>query len=183
MLPEPGTAAEPSLLLPASPWSSETGAVGVEPTHRDQGQPEVTDLSQQPVQCWLIGEPTGDGSLRAVAADLKAAKPVRPPVIEDPFNADLPPARLSLAVHGRSPRGRAVSLRCTDAHGAVHGDACSERECRSGSGIAAPVMRLSPEAVIAIPKVGARSSFLARYERLPGLGITRRCHAGGIFPA
>src|SRR5262249_39472510 len=76
---------------------------GVEPAHRVQGQAEVTDLGQQPVQRGLIGEQAEADCLRAVAADLEAAEPVRPAVIEDALDADLVPARPSWAAHDCSP--------------------------------------------------------------------------------
>src|SRR5580693_4928693 len=47
-----------------------SGISGVQPARRDQGQPEITDLGQQPVQCGLVREQANDDCLGAVAAGL-----------------------------------------------------------------------------------------------------------------
>ncbi len=59
------------------------GVTGVEPAHRDQGETEVADLGQQPVQRGLIREQANDDRLRTVADDLEATEPVRPRFIKD----------------------------------------------------------------------------------------------------
>jgi hypothetical protein len=80
-----------------------SGFADVQSAHRDQGQPEVTELGQQAVQCRLIGERARNDRLGAVPGDLEAAEPIRPMVIEDTVNADLVPARPSWVAHGRPP--------------------------------------------------------------------------------
>src|SRR6266550_4513258 len=70
--------------------------------HRDQGQTEVANLCQQPVERGLIREQASDDRLRAIVADLETAKPVRPPVIKDAVDADLVEGGLPRAVHAWS---------------------------------------------------------------------------------
>src|SRR5215470_12178427 len=77
---------------------------GVESAHRDQVQPEVTDLAQHPVQCGLVGKQAKDDRVRAVGADLETAEPVRPLVVENAVDADLVTDVPALAAHARSPR-------------------------------------------------------------------------------
>ena len=84
------------------------GRVRVEPAHRDQAQPKVPDLRQDPVQRGLIGQPSRDDRLRAIIADLEAGEPVRPPVIEDAFDAELVAGRPPEAAHTRSPSAQAA---------------------------------------------------------------------------
>jgi hypothetical protein len=52
-------------------------------TYRDQEQPEVANLGQQPVQSSLIGDRAGDHGFLPVAADLQALEPGGPPPVED----------------------------------------------------------------------------------------------------
>jgi len=59
------------------------------PAHGDQGEPEVADFGQQPVQRGLVGDQAADDRLLAPAADLKAVEPRCPPVIQDTRHADL----------------------------------------------------------------------------------------------
>src|SRR6266581_7409084 len=78
---------------------------GVQLAHRDQGQTEVANLCQQPVERGLIREQASDDCLRAIVADLETAEPVRPPVIKDAVDADLVAGGLPRAVHAwPSPR-------------------------------------------------------------------------------
>src|SRR5712671_3471897 len=78
---------------------------GVQLAHRDQGQTEVADPCQQPVQRGLIREQASDDRLPAIVADLEAAEPVCPPVIKDAVDADLVAGGLPRAVHAwSSPR-------------------------------------------------------------------------------
>ena len=80
----------------------------LEPAHRDQAQPEVPDPRQDPVQRGLIGQRSRDDRLRAIVGDLEAGKPVRPPVIEDAFDAELLAGRPPGAAHTRSPSAQAA---------------------------------------------------------------------------
>src|ERR1700683_3127381 len=66
-----------------------SGIAGVQPAHRDQAQPEVTNLGQQPVQCGLVRKQAGDDGLGTVAAELEAAEPVSPLVVQDAVDAAL----------------------------------------------------------------------------------------------
>src|ERR1700733_1207405 len=88
------------------------GVAGVEWAHRDQAQPEVADLGQQPVPCGLIGKQGNDDRLRAVAAELEAAEPVRPLVVEDAVDADLVAGGPPRAPHVCPPSPLAAST-CT----------------------------------------------------------------------
>ena len=76
---------------------------GVESVHRDQAQPEVTDLAQHPVQCGLVGKRARDDRVRALGVDLETTEPVSPLVVEDAVDADLVTDRPPLAAHARSP--------------------------------------------------------------------------------
>src|SRR5215469_15804254 len=84
------------------------GRVRVEPAHRDQAQPKVPDLRQDPVQRGLIGQRSRDDRLRAIIGDLETGEPVRPPVIEDAFDAELVAGRPPGAAHTRSPSAQAA---------------------------------------------------------------------------
>jgi len=87
-----------------------SGVTGGQLAHRDQGQAEITDPGQQPVQRGLIREQASDDRLRTVAADLEAAEPFRPPVIEDAVDADLVPGGPPRAAHAcSSPRLAAIA--------------------------------------------------------------------------
>ena len=88
-----------------------SGATSAQLAHRDQGQAEIADPGQQPVQRALIREQASDDRLRAVAADLEAAEPVRPPVIEDAVDADLVPGGTPRVAHAcSSPRLAAIAI-------------------------------------------------------------------------
>src|SRR6266700_386002 len=89
----------------------------VEPAYRDQAQPEVADLGQHSVQCGLVREQANDDRLGAVAADLEAAEPVRPPVVEDAVDADLVAGGPPRAVHACSPPRLAASTRTIPCRG------------------------------------------------------------------
>jgi hypothetical protein len=62
---------------------------GIQSTHGDQAQPEVTDFGQQSVQGGQVSEQAGDDRLLAVAADLKAVEPGGPPAVKDALDTDL----------------------------------------------------------------------------------------------
>src|SRR5215472_3410889 len=79
--------------------------------YRDQAQPEVADLDQQSVQRRLIGQLARNDRLGAIAADLEAAEPVRPPVIEDAIDTDLVVGTTLQAAHARSPLRQGASAR------------------------------------------------------------------------
>src|SRR5262249_25539719 len=79
------------------------GLAAARPAYRDQAQPEAADLRQDSVQRRLIGEHPRDDCLGALAADLEAAEPVRPPVIEDAVDTDLVAGRPPRAIHARPP--------------------------------------------------------------------------------
>jgi hypothetical protein len=53
--------------------------------YRDQEQPEVAYLGQQPVQGSLIGDRADDDGVLPVAADLQVLEPGGPPPVEDPL--------------------------------------------------------------------------------------------------
>jgi len=72
---------------------SRFGLAGVQPTHRDQAEPEVADLGQQPVQGGLVSDQAANHRLLALAADLQAAEPRGPPHVQDTRHADLIPGR------------------------------------------------------------------------------------------
>jgi len=57
--------------------------------HGDQGQPEVADLVQQPVQGGLVGYLAGDDRLAAVVVDLEPLEPGRPAPVQDSIDPDL----------------------------------------------------------------------------------------------
>jgi len=56
---------------------------------RDQEQPEVADLGQQPVQGGLVGDRAADDGLLPVAGDLEVLEPGGPPLVEDALDPDL----------------------------------------------------------------------------------------------
>ena len=62
---------------------------GVQPAHGDQAEPEVADLGQQAVQRGLVSEQAADDRLVALAADLEAVEPGRPPAVQETRYADL----------------------------------------------------------------------------------------------
>src|SRR5580692_11563101 len=64
-------------------------ATGVQPAHGDQAEPEVADFGQQPMQRGLVSEQAADDRLVALAADLEAVEPGRPPAVQDTRHADL----------------------------------------------------------------------------------------------
>jgi hypothetical protein len=158
-----------------------SGATSAQLAHRDQGQAEIADPGQQPVQRALIREQASDDRLRAVAADLEAAEPVRPPVIEDAVDADLVPGGTPWAAHAcSSPRLAAIAR------------PAPRRNCGSGRPGQARWHRSRPPhwPAASLPSLGTAIAILrsvgvsflpAHYERPPGLGVTRRCPCGGIF--
>src|SRR6516164_6344357 len=103
------------------------GVAGVEPAHRDQAQPEVANLGQQPVQCGLIGEQADDDRVRAVAAELEAAEPVRPLVVEDAVDADLVAGGPPQAVHAWPPSRLAARAACLVSISSVPAGAVTKR--------------------------------------------------------
>jgi len=64
-------------------------SIWTEVAYRDQEQPEVAHLGQQPVQGGLIGDRACDDGILAVAADLEALEPGGPPPVEDALDPDL----------------------------------------------------------------------------------------------
>ena len=72
-----------------------SGIIRIKSAYQGQAQPEAPDLGQHAMQCRLVGEQADDDGLRAVVAELEAAEPVRPLVVEDAVDADL--------VRGRPP--------------------------------------------------------------------------------
>jgi hypothetical protein len=64
-------------------------SVGIEVAHRDQEQPEVTHLGQQPVQGGLISDRAGNDGFLPIAADVEVLEPGGPPPVEDPLDPDL----------------------------------------------------------------------------------------------
>src|SRR6185437_6333344 len=67
---------------------------------RDDRQPEVADLLQQPVQRRLVGDRTGNDALaRPVAVDVHALEPRRPGGVEGPTYS----YRVIARCHPRSP--------------------------------------------------------------------------------
>src|SRR5262249_29621275 len=70
-------------------WRAGLWFIGVQPADRDQAEPEVADLGQQPVQRGLIFERPGYDGLRVPAFDLQAAEPGRPAGVENALDADL----------------------------------------------------------------------------------------------
>lgn len=89
-----------------------SGFIGVKPAHRNQAEPEVADLGQQPMQRGLISKQTRDDRLRALAFDLETVEPRSPAVAEDALDADLVAGRPSGGTHARSPLcGRAAAGR------------------------------------------------------------------------
>jgi hypothetical protein len=159
-----------------------SGATSAQLAHRDQEKAEIADPGQQPVQRALIREQASDDRLGAVAADLEAAEPVRPPVIEDAVDADLVPGGTCRVAHAcSSPRLAAIAR------------PAPRRNCGSGGAGQAQWHRSRPphrpaaslpslRTAIAIPPVGVLF-LLAHYERPPGLGVTRRCLCGWNLPA
>src|SRR5207244_4227332 len=61
----------------------------IEVAYRDQEQPEVADLVQQPVEGGLIGDRACDDGFLPVAADLEILEPGSPPPVEDALDPDL----------------------------------------------------------------------------------------------
>ena len=57
--------------------------------YRDQEQPEVANLGQQPVEGSLIGERAGDDGFLPVAGDLEVLESCGPPPVEDALDPDL----------------------------------------------------------------------------------------------
>jgi len=112
-----------------------SGVTGIQLAHRDQGQAEIADPGQQPVQRGLISEQASDDRLRTVAADLEAAEPVRPPVIEDAVDADLVP--------GGPPRAAPA---CSSPRLAAIARPAPRRKCGSGGAGQAPVAPIAPAA-------------------------------------
>lgn len=66
-----------------------SGIISIKRAYQGQAQPEVPDLGQHAVQCRLVGEQADDDGLRAAVAELEAAEPIRPLVVEDTVDADL----------------------------------------------------------------------------------------------
>src|SRR5437763_14379802 len=64
-------------------------SVWIEVAYRDQEQPEVAYLGQQPVQGGLIGDRARDDGFLPVAADLEVLEPGGPPPAEDALAPDL----------------------------------------------------------------------------------------------
>jgi len=64
-------------------------SIWIEVAYRDQEQPEIAYLGQQPVQGGLIGDRACDDGFFPVAADLEVLEPGGPPPVEDALDPDL----------------------------------------------------------------------------------------------
>src|SRR5262249_59028191 len=87
-------------------------SIWIEVAYRDQEQPEVANLRQQPVQGGLIGDRARDDGFFPVAADLEILEPGGPPPVEDALDPDLV-ARVQ--AHVPSFGFRSVDLHATNA--------------------------------------------------------------------
>ena len=64
-------------------------SIWIEVAYRDQEQPEIAYLGQQPVQGGLISDRACDDGFFPVAADLEVLEPGGPPPVEDALDPDL----------------------------------------------------------------------------------------------
>ena len=149
---------------PASPGSSWA-------RHRDQGQPEVADLGQQPAQCGLVREQANDDRLGAVAAEL-AGRRTSPPhwLVEDAVDA--------VSRSGRATSSRSRLFALAGSHLGGQGGVTGEHL----PGAAGPVLkRPSLRIATAIPPGGARLVHPHATNPLREWPSPEGAHAGGIF--
>ena len=149
------------------------GLAGVHSAHGDQAEPEVADFGEQPVQRGLVSEQAADDRLLALAADLEAIEPGGPPAVQDTRDADLIPRRPAGGAHPSSSRRPG---------GAAERDMPGGADCarRKDPRLPCPA-RAGLRAAIPVLAAGCVSFICGRYERAPGLGVTRRWHVSGIL--
>ena len=106
----------PAVSLRAVPSSAISGLlfIGLDASHADDGQAEISNLVEDPVQCRLIWKRAGENGGVAQDLDLQAIEPIRPPLVQDALHPNLVESRPSCATHdGRLLSAKDLSSRST----------------------------------------------------------------------